>query len=111
MNNLSKYMLSNNNINNILNNIPNINTQNIKKKDITQNDYINIKNFFSPNFGEDPLFWCIYISINDINGFIIHYFDGIIIYKIIVFKHTHYSLFMNFRCKQLSQRRCNSFEK
>ena len=70
MNNLSKYMLSNNNINNILNNIPNINTQNIKKKDIAQNDYINIKNFFSPNFGEDPLFWCIYIFINDINTYL-----------------------------------------
>lgn len=68
--NLNKYMLSDNNINNILNNIPNINTQNIKKKDITQNDYINIKNFFSPNFGEDPLFWCIYIAINDINTYL-----------------------------------------
>lgn len=72
MNNLSKYMLSDYNINNILNNIPNINTQNIKKKDNSQNDYINIKNFFSPNFGEDPLFWCIYISIHDVNTYLNH---------------------------------------
>lgn len=70
MNNITKYMLSNNNINNILNNIPNINTQNIKKKDNVQNDYINVQNFFSPNFGDDPLFWCIYIFINDINTYL-----------------------------------------
>ena len=73
MNNLSKYMLSNNNINNILNNIPNINTQNVKKKDNVQNDYINVQNFFSPNFGDDPLFWCIYIFINDINTYLNKY--------------------------------------
>ena len=70
MNNLSKYMLSNDNINNILNNIPNINTQNIKKKDNIKNDYINIQDFYSPNFGDDPLFWCIYIFLNDVNTYL-----------------------------------------
>ena len=70
MNKLSKYMLSDNNINNILNNIPNINTQNITKKENSQHNYINTQSFFSPNYGDDSLFWCIYIFINDINTYL-----------------------------------------